>query len=344
MTDAAAHPEGGVRYYRHSGQLGSGLAVVPVTALTAGLAAGIAYGFISRWNPLIYIGILLPVGLAYVLGLAVGHAGRLARCRSTRCLAMGGLGAGLLGLYAGWAAFDCAILSGMTAPPGAVMPGLLDFLLSPGLVWEVTGLVGRNGWFTLGSSTPTGAILWILWIAEAGIVVLGTPYVAGKVIAPLVYCEGCGRWCDGQKGGMLFAVPKTAVVERLAQGDAAALEELKTHEPGAMQTMRIDMQKCASCDQTATYHFVKITKTKDKNGKISEATADLTPRILASGEELRMLQEWLALTRKKKIENAQAAAKAKAAARQEKAAPGSPSAATEGSPPAQEPDAPSKDA
>lgn len=342
MTDAAARTEGGVRYYRHSGELGSGLVVVPVTALAAGLAAGIAYGFISRWNPIIYIGIFLPVGLAFVLGRAVGHAGRLARCRSTRCLALGGLGAGVVGLYAGWAAFDYAILSGTSAPPGVAMPGLVDFLLNPSLVWEVTYLISQSGWFNIHGSTPTGIVLWVLWAIEAGIVVIGTPYFAGRVIAPLVFCEGCGRWSDAQQGGLLFAVPLPNVIERLAQGDAAALEELKTPDPAAMQTMRIDMHKCAGCNQTATYHFVKITKTKDKDGKISESTDNLTPRILVSGEELHMLQEWIALTRKKKIENAQAAMQAKAAARQRKDAPAG--AEAESTPPAQDGESPAKDA
>jgi hypothetical protein len=273
------------RTYEHSGRLGTGPLLVPLIAVPATLLLGLVYGYADAYCPIAgWVSILIVGAYTAAVSCAVGAAGTFGKVRNSGFLALSGAAAGLLALYAGWAAFDAAIL-GRGAPPSEPGPGYLELLAHPTVVMRIASAIAEHGWYSIAGATPSGLALWLLWGVEAVVIVGGTAAIAGSWQSDTVFCEACDQWCDDAERRPLLALPEGGVealgpaVEGKPDG-LALLERLAASAPSATTVLRVDLKRCPGCNTSDAVRLRLLTHGLDKNGKKTTETKDLSPWLL----------------------------------------------------------------
>jgi hypothetical protein len=277
------------RVYTHSGQLGSGLLVVPVTGLIAAVVLASAYAYIDVYSPIAgYISILFVIGFGIAQGFAVGQAGYMARCRNPAFLSVVGLVTGLVALYVSWAVFEYAL---MGRSDSSVKVSLITLVLSPKAVWEIAKRINEVGWYSIRSATPTGIVLWIFWGIEAVLVVGLAALVARFRIDGEVFCERCSAWCDPDKEPIRLAPPQEVqTINQVVAGDLAALQHLGTAGAEDNPHLEVEIRSCNRCDSTATWQSQLVSFEQDKKGNSQRKAKDLTGLLLLTSEERARLE------------------------------------------------------
>src|SRR5690348_2250719 len=89
--------------YRHSGKFNApGLVLSVVVAAALGFPLGLAYAYLIRWIPFIYVNILATAGYGFVFGLVTTKVLKATQVRNTALAGLCGLAAGLIALYCDW--------------------------------------------------------------------------------------------------------------------------------------------------------------------------------------------------------------------------------------------------
>ncbi len=281
--------------YEHSGGLGLAPIVVPVVGLVSAAIVATAYSFANVFNPCISIvSFLLLIVPVLGVGFPMAWAGKASGCRNPAFLALAGFGMSFVTLYFAWAAFFAAL-----AARDDIDVGLFDILINPVGMWERAGGVAENGWYTLGSGDsatgPSGILLWILWVIEALIFMIGIPLVAMTGILEEVYCERCGVWCKTAET-IALGVPiadgelDEAAVERITEGDVATLEALDRVSVGSIFHLELELKECLSCHETATYRVQTVETKTDSDGDTSTDKNDLTGWLFATSDDVHRLE------------------------------------------------------
>lgn len=256
--------------YKHSGAAGLSLVLGPPLILVASFVSALVYAYINVWSPIAgYISLLFVAGFAFLLALSVRLIAKLAKCRNTGiAMALGGL-AGVTGLYFSWAIFVYALLSRYDDAFDAAM---LDVILQPAAVWAIMLEINETGWYSIWSSTPTGAVLWAFWGIEALVVIGGG--VAGGLAAlhEEVYCEHCGTWCAEDPASPRLVMPDSGIDPALAQVTPEALERLAPFGGGQEAHLRVTIRKCNGCSRTHTAQLQLLRYEANEKGEVSEKT------------------------------------------------------------------------
>lgn len=148
-------------------------------SVPAALVIGAAYGAIAWYNPFIYInclGILVAGGACRFVvrkGLLIG------RIRSRSMSNSLSLFVGCVGLYASWLAYVMALFGGMV-------------FIGPLTMWSFVVDIGAEGLWEVFEATPSGWVLYLIWLVEAVGLVLFCILVAVGEETP--YCEDCQEW------------------------------------------------------------------------------------------------------------------------------------------------------
>src|SRR5438552_2451792 len=148
--------------YRHSGR-------VPGKALVGGLAVAVG------------------------LGLAVGGGVAKVLCKweaRSRAVAMGlGLLGAAVAQYGAWVGYVFALNQYWKQ-------GLpLSAIARPDILWAIIQDLYETGvWSISGNDTPKGVILALVWLTEAGVVLVTAGKFARRVMNKRVYCEHCQKW------------------------------------------------------------------------------------------------------------------------------------------------------
>ncbi len=273
-----------------SGRLGRGpllaLLLVPATLVLA-----LAYGYADVYFPLRHplVSACLLGAYTVALCLLVGHLRSWGGVESAGFMLALGPAVGLFALYAAWAAFGAAYLARF-ARPGTSMPGYLDLLLRPDLVWRLARTINEHGWFTLGPVTPAGPLLWILWGLEAATIVGGPTAVTREVTRDQVLCEECRVWCVDDERRPFFAAPvEPAALERAIDGDTAALQALPEPSESARTFVSLDLKRCPGCKRFATSVLRVVEISVNGQGQRSYAKADLSPRFVVEPDTYERL-------------------------------------------------------
>jgi hypothetical protein len=283
--------------YRHSGRLGNGVITIPVVGVVAAALLGVVYSYAVVYIPIAgYVSFILTGGFAALLGFLLGKSGVWGKCRSTAFLVIVGLLVSLLALYVAWVAFAHALV-GRSESAGTA-PTMLDWLLNPGALWKFVLVVNKEGWYELSSgSGPTGAFLWVFWGLEALIIIGGATLISLGTFSGKVFCERCDRWCVPTDKSLLLTIPEDEqVLERLTQGDLATVQAQQIAPDGTPPHLRVDVQRCLNCPDTATYQvsLVHLEVKDKKKGEMKEATKELTENILLTGTQLQQLEARIA--------------------------------------------------
>jgi hypothetical protein len=117
---------------------------------------------------------------------------------------------------------------------------------------------GIGTWSSSSASTPDhGTFLWIVWIAEALLLVgIGT-LVAFSVVQLRPFCERCEQWCS-QKTKLFFApsLPADQFKTNLESQDVASLAKLAAGDP-KQPHYRVDLHTCANCHSLNTLSLIQ---------------------------------------------------------------------------------------
>ena len=266
--------------YRHSGRFALGGVLL---ALVAGLAAAIvlafAYAYLLAYIPVVgYVTFIIAGGFGYLVGYATGKLLEQGHVRNTPLSILVTAVAALGAFYASWVVWIHAI-----AGRADVEVPILDLATSPAILWEVVTAVNAEGAWSLKGWTPTGTILWIFWILEAGLIFGPAFYAVHHLIHRRAYCEACGKWCHDTLGAVQLDPSNPADLrQRLETSDFAALSALPNRQGGTPTWTRVDLHLCptAQCGKTNAVSVSHVSTTVNRKGEPSEKVDTLVDKIL----------------------------------------------------------------
>src|SRR5512138_1354890 len=180
-------------YYRAS------WAFAPARLVLGTIAAGIvaallaaAYGYATLHVP--YVGkvsLLLALGFGLAAGFTANAALRIGRVRSRTLSIAFALVVTAATFYLSWAVWTGFFLR----RAGAHDLALAGLLLDPARLWRLVVQINAQGAWSVRQVTPTGRLLWGLWMAEAA-AFCGTTFLAALGDGwTEAFCDRCGVWC-----------------------------------------------------------------------------------------------------------------------------------------------------
>ena len=280
--------------YKHSGRLGGAPIVVPLVGIVASFVLAFVYAYADVYIPIAgWISFILTAGFAVGVGLSVSAAARMAKCRSEGFLHLAGFLIGLLALYFAWVAFLFVLRQRYA--PAHLQLGLFDILLNPAYVWQDACGIAETGWYSMRGSEVKGVVLWVFWSIEALVVVIGVSALASSGITSLVFCERCNRWCNATKDFMRLLIPQDEdLLTRFSSGQIEAMSELPVAHCTMTPYLRVDLDRCASCQDTATWRASLISHERTKEGKLEEKSQDIVAPQLLTADSLGQLEQFAA--------------------------------------------------
>lgn len=272
----------GSLYYRHSGRFT--VSGVILALLLGGLAmAGLAfvYAYVVLYCPFIYVNFIATAlygGAAGAIGTAVLKNRRV---RNTSVAATVGLLLGLAAVYMGWVVWMFAFLGRADAERNIV-----SLATYPALLWAYILRVNEVGAWNLGSVTPTGSALWIVWGAEALLITGVAVLIANFMMKEEPYCEACNNWCTQEpKVAELQSCDLSELKRRLEMKDLGFLRSLGARAADAGNWLRVSLYGCKQCHLTNALTVSTVTVTVDKNNKASSKTARVIENLLITPAE-----------------------------------------------------------
>lgn len=168
------------RYYRPSGTapIGGILTALAISVPVA-LVIGAVYGAIAWYNPFIYINFLGILVAGGACGYVIRKGLLFGRIRSRSMSTSISLLVGCVGLYASWLAYVMAMVGGLV-------------IIGPLTMWSFIVDAGAEGLWEIFGWTPSGWVLYLIWLIEAVGVVGFCVLVAVGEETP--YCEDCEEW------------------------------------------------------------------------------------------------------------------------------------------------------
>lgn len=277
--------------YHHSGSMGTALFVVPAVGLIAGFVLAVAYAYADVYIPVAgYVSFILTVAFAAGVGWAVSFAGVKAKCRNVVVMRILGFAIGLIAVYFSWVAFMYVLATRDLGDDFNSSLGAI--LLRPDAVWHFAAAVGETGWYQLRGGSVNGTFLWVTWAVEALIVVGIVTFMATMGITGRVFCERCGAWCRRGKHFMRLLIPHDKeLFARVAEGNVEALAQMPVAPADVSPYLRVDVDRCDTCPDTATWQAVLVTHQKNKQGKLEEKAHNVTARLLLSADGLKRLHD-----------------------------------------------------
>jgi hypothetical protein len=249
-------------FYVHSGKFGiHGPLLALLGAAAFGFPLGIAYGYLIKWIPFIYLNALVTVGYGIAFGCLTLYCMKLGKVRNVPVAVFSGIAIGCLGWYFSWNGCAHALV------------GDLPWLLTPTQMWQFVKILMAHGSWGIGFSardTVTGGPLAIVWIVEGGIIV-GSCTAVARGIAEMPYCETCECWLDKQKTmDKLDIFTRPQHLEAFKQGDIAPLEEAQPRVPASGAFARLILRHSDKCHDYCALSVANVTITMDKKGNPRE--------------------------------------------------------------------------
>lgn len=206
-------------YYKSSGKFSAhGLVLMLVGGIVSALIAGVVYGVVTWYMPIIYVNVLLTLGLGFGCGWLVLRLGIALHIRNTTVYLAVALATALAAYYANWVAWIWAA-SGREA-----------MAILPNQVVAVMKVVYEEGAWSMGSSGEPvkGVFLGLIWLTEA-LVILIAPLKMVWDIRDHPYCELTGGWVNDVTviGPFLPVGESDGWREALEAGEFSKLESLQ---------------------------------------------------------------------------------------------------------------------
>ncbi len=244
-------------YYEPSGAVGP-LGVIACLAVGPPIAwvLGLIYAYLIFYIPFVYLNFLITVGLGFAMGLVAIGCIRTGHVRSPFAGFGMGLFLGGLALWFQWSRW-MAIFTEHTIDT-----------YSPLLLGASMAVTASEGAWSILSVTPTGLVLWVIWLVEAGII-LGIPAVVALGATSDPYCERCKVWLKTSStiGPFVPLRDPEAFVERLLRRVPHTTDELQMSTLGAARYSELGLLNCPECRRFHVMTITTVTITHDENNK-----------------------------------------------------------------------------
>jgi len=275
------------QFYSHSGKIAPQLVLgVPIILIISTLLA-FAYAYSVIYIPIVgYLSFLLTIGFALGVGFSTAVTLQFFKTRNSVFAFCFGLGSGIFALYAAWVTFEYVLWNKDVTENIE----LLRLASNPLIVWRVACLVAEKGWYSIRSTTPTGAVLWTFWGIEACVIVGVSAYMSHSFIKDSVFCEACRGWTDDHKNKLTFEfIDESELKEKLINQDLTFLNDIIKVKRTQESFYRIDCSVCCTCDNLYTLSLLRVSKTWDKEGKETEKAKTILKNLFISKETFKQL-------------------------------------------------------
>jgi hypothetical protein len=278
-------------FYSHSGQFGPvGIVMMIVLGSGVGAVVGAVYGALIYWIPFVYLNFLGTILVGFAAGGMVYLGAVVGKVRNPTLCAMAGITAGCVTLWGAWVGWIYVL----SADGGT---GLI--LLRPSHLWEAMVAIGQEGVWSIGrsSSEPVkGFMLYLVWIIEAGMIVVAAAITALALLSDKPFCERCSCWANNKTKLPKLRVPQGEnAFEGLGLGDISSILALQRGSREGMH-VQVELLGCRTCDQTYLASVSVVVKSTDKKGKSETNTTNLVRNLRLSAEDYQALREFKGVT------------------------------------------------
>jgi hypothetical protein len=266
--------------YSLSGRHGRGF-LLPVVGLVSAALSAFLYAYINVYSPIAgYISILFVAGLAAGAAFPVAFAAKLLKCRNKIMLQVNGALTGVAALYLAWAFFLHVL---MVKEGVEDAPSLLAMAGMPGAIWNVAVALSEDGWYSIRSFTPTGIVLWIFWLIEAGIVVGASFMLSNWFVAGRAFCEKCDAWCEPTKD-VLVPVTSGSMIKAVKKEGLAGLQDVPPPDSDVRRWIQIHSQTCPQCGEPMVWGVNQVQVRTDDEGKEETVAEPVIPLSVMNDE------------------------------------------------------------
>lgn len=249
--------------WKESGIFSPVVFAAPVVTFLVSIPLAAIYALVNIYVPI--VGIVTVIALAafagvsgFVGGLVVGGG----RSRNSKVTAVVSFVGAVLGLYSLWVLFLFFLMRQADQDPS-----LIAMFLSPGTLFQVASSVAESGWFTIKGSTPSGALLWIIWLVEAVVFVVVCVFAS--------FAAGSVYWCEACQKEMASSTPFETTFganlkDLVKRGAPSSLEKLMPDHGASLE--RLKAHQCAQCGYSIASVDV-VTKKVNSKGEIEETAS-----------------------------------------------------------------------
>ncbi len=265
--------------YQLSGRIGLGW-LLPIVGLIPAATIGLIYAYANVYNPLIYIQFLLAAMLPVGAVFPIAYLAKPFKCRSVAFMRVAGVLTGIASLVFAWM-FFMPVLFISNGMEGMSIP---YFFVNPSEISVTVQALSAEGYYSIGSFTPTGIILWIAWLIEAGIVISGSWKIADTKIRDLAFCEDCNTWCEPSEA---VAIPADVggIASAVRKQGLSMVTEVAAPSEGAKRWVVLSSQECSSCQQMAVFSAEELKDAVNDDGNTETVSKTLIPMSLRSEED-----------------------------------------------------------
>jgi hypothetical protein len=270
------------QYYKHSGRFSAaGVVKALLVGALVGVPLGVVYAYVVLYIPIAgSISFLITGGTGFLMGWVISTQIKSGKVRNLPMGLLIALAAAGLMYVTSWEAW----LYGLVGRAGQNV-SVLEFLTSPGAVWDLLVTINQNGAWSFKGSKPTGIMLDLLWLLEAGGLV-GIPLgMTWQALNAVPFCEECNKWGATRDLIDVNAGDGAAVKAKLEGREFAALTALGKAPVGSMHFWHVCFQGCADCDSTQTLCVDDVALSVDKNGKMQTKRTKVVSRLLLTPED-----------------------------------------------------------
>jgi hypothetical protein len=250
---------------------------MPVAGTIIAFALSWVYGYLTNYNPFIYINFIATGGFAFLTGLAIWGGASWGKVRNGTLTFILGLGVGCLALYCGWATWMMALIN-----QSAEEPIPFEAAFHPVVLWDLILVINKEGAWGIGSSGEpvTGVFLWILWGIEA-IAIVGITAIFPTInVTSTPFCEDCDCWTEErEKAAFLEPTEEDMLKGALEQGTFEVLTLLPAAPAENRDSLHIDLHTCPSCTSTNYLTVKRVTITQDSKGKDETNTNEFVQNL-----------------------------------------------------------------
>ena len=256
--------------YRHSGKFNPlGILLAVAAAALLSLPLGLAYSYLLRWIPFVYVNVLATFGYGSAFGWVTARLLKAGHVRNLPLAAVVGLAAGLFALYGEWSGHLHTLFD----------DGPWVFL--PGDILRVMPLLYDKGSWSFHGSNVTGIPLAIVWLAEAGIILGMAMLLPYTFVRETPYCEKTRCWLDEEKKiNSLGRFTDPAHLAALQAGDIMPITQASPKVEGASVFTRLLLKRSAKCPVFCTLRVQDVAVSFDNKGNVKEKVADLTRDLI----------------------------------------------------------------
>jgi len=274
-----------VRFYRHSGKAPiMGLALIGIAGFVAVPILGIVYALLIRFIPFIYLNALIVLGYAFAISFVLTKVAKFGKVRNMFLLGLAGFFFGLLADYIGWVGW----LTLIAGDPRF----LVEFFFPVDIFYYITVVASKGAW-TLSGSTPTGALLYVVWLIEACIVIGGTTYLTATSLSKTPFCEDSDTWADKRSVLGIFN-PLTNIPQfksAVLQGSFKPFNELKPSNPTNNHYTLLEVYECMDCKNFFVLNVDDVTIKINNKGKAEAKTKSIVSNLIVTSMTLSSLRK-----------------------------------------------------